>query len=285
VTNPTQSTTYYLTGTTGVCIKKDSMLVLVKPAPIADAGQGTTICFGKNASLQAGVGQLSYVWQPTTYLSNINGANADVIQPKNNITYNLSVVGVNGCSSLQDGQVTIQVTPQPKVFVGKDTSIAIGEPFVLQATDVNGSGFNQFAWQPFYLLNDASAQYPFIQNIQNNTQFSVTATTLAGCVGTDTVNIKVFNKADIYVPNAFTPNGDGTNDILRAIPVGIKLFNSFTVYDRYGYTIFNTTSAYNGWDGKNKNGILNTGSFVWVVSGVDFNGNLVERKGTVTLIR
>ncbi len=283
--NPTQTTTYYLTGTTVVCTKTDSMLVLVKPVPIPNAGQGTTICFGKNASLQAGAGQATYTWQPTTYLSNINGANADVLQPTKNITYSLAVIGANGCASLQDGQVTIKVTPPPKVFVGRDTSIAIGEPFVLQALDVNGSGFNQFAWQPFYLLNDATAQYPLIQNIKDNTIFSVIATTQAGCVGKDSIHIKVFTKPDIYVPNAFTPNGDGTNDVLLAIPVGIKAFAFFSVYDRYGQTVFTTTNAYNGWDGKNKNGILNTGSFVWVASGVDFNGRRVEKRGAVLLVR
>ncbi len=283
--NPTQTTTYFLTGTKGVCTKTDSMLVFVKPAPIANAGPGTTICFGKNASLQAGAGQASYTWQPTTYLSNANAAFTDVIKPTKDITYNLSVVGTNGCTSLQDGLVTIKVTAPPKVFVGNDTSIAIGEPFILQAQDVNGSGFNQFAWQPFYLLNDATSQYPLIQNIKANTMFSVTATTVAGCVGLDSVNIKVFDKPDIYVPNAFSPNADGKNDILRAIPVGIKLFNFFSVYDRYGNTIFTTTNAYSGWNGRNKNGTLNTGSFVWVASGVDFNGRAVERKGSVLLLR
>jgi gliding motility-associated-like protein len=283
--NPLQTTTYYLTGTTGICTKSDSMLVLVKPAPIAEAGQGQTICFGKNASLQAGAGQLSYTWQPSTFLSNANAAFADVIKPTNNITYSLSVVGTNGCASLQDGHANITVTPPPKVFVGNDTSIAIGEPFILQALEVNGSGFNKFEWQPFYLLNDAAAQYPLIQNIKENTTFSLIATTAAGCVGKDSIRIKVFNKPDIYVPNAFTPNGDGKNDMLRAIPVGIKLFNSFTVYDRYGHTIFTTTNASNGWDGKNNGGILNTGGFVWVASGVDFNGRDIFRKGSVLIIK
>jgi hypothetical protein len=138
--NPTVTTTYYLTGTTGVCTKKDSMQVLVKPAPIANAGQGATICYGQNTTLQAATGQQSYTWSPTTYLANINGATAEVVKPQNNITYSLSVVGTNGCASLQAAQVTIQVTPPPKVFVGNDTSIAIGEPFTIAAQDVNNSG-------------------------------------------------------------------------------------------------------------------------------------------------
>jgi gliding motility-associated-like protein len=283
--SPIQTTIYYLTGTTGVCTKTDSVTVLVKPAPIPNAGQGQTICFGKNASLQAGAGQVSYAWQPTAFLNNPNAAFTDVLQPTKDITYNLSVLGTNGCASLQDAQVTIKVTPPPKVFVGNDTSIAIGEPFVLHAQDVNGSGFNQFAWQPFYLLQDAIAQNAVIQNIQSNTSFSVTATTVAGCVGTDAINIKVFTKPDIYVPTAFTPNGDGVNDVLRAIPVGIRSFAYFTVFDRYGQLIFTTTEANKGWDGINKNGGLYAGSYVWITQGVDFKGRVVEKRGTVLLVR
>jgi gliding motility-associated-like protein len=283
--SPIQTTTYYLTGTTGVCTKTDSVTVLVKPAPIPNAGQGQTICFGKNASLQAGAGQVSYAWQPTAFLNNPNAAFTDVLQPTKDITYNLSVVGANGCASLQDAQVTIKVTPPPKVFVGNDTSIAIGEPFILHAIDVNGSGFNQFAWQPFYLLQNAAAQEPLIQNIQSNTSFSVTATTAAGCVGLDSINIKVFTKPDIYVPTAFTPNADGLNDVLRAIPVGIKSFGYFTVFNRYGQRIFTTTDANKGWDGKNKDGGLYAGTYVWITQGVDFRGRVVEKKGVVVLVR
>jgi gliding motility-associated-like protein len=283
--SPIQTTTYYLTGTTGVCTKTDSVTVLVKPAPIPNAGQGQTICFGKNASLQAGAGQVSYAWQPTAFLNNPNAAFTDVLQPTKDITYNLSVVGANGCASLQDAQVTIKVTPPPKVFVGNDTSIAIGEPFILHAIDVNGSGFNQFAWQPFYLLQNAAAQEPLIQNIQSNTSFSVTATTAAGCVGLDSINIKVFTKPDIYVPTAFTPNADGLNDVLRAIPVGIKSFGYFTVFNRYGQRIFTTTDANKGWDGKNKDGGLYAGTYVWITQGVDFKGRVVEKKGVVVLVR
>jgi gliding motility-associated-like protein len=282
---PTVTTTYYLTGTTGVCTKKDSMQVLVKPAPIANAGQGSTICYGQSTTLLAAAGQQSYTWSPTTYLANINGATAEVVKPQSNITYSLSVVGTNGCASLQAAQVTIQVTPPPKVFVGNDTSIAIGEPFTIAAQDVNNSGFNQYTWQPSFLLVDAAAQNAIIKNATTNTLFSVIASTAAGCVGKDSIYIKVFTKPDIYVPNAFTPNGDGTNDLLKAIPVGIKTFNSFTVFDRYGHTIFTSKNAYQGWDGTINGAAQNTGSFVWLATGVDFNGRVVERKGAVLLVR
>ena len=95
----------------------------------------------------------------------------------------------------------------------------------------------------------------------------------------------MFLKADIYVPNAFSPNGDGKNDVLKAIPVGIKIFKSFTVFDRFGQKVFWTSDANKGWDGKVNNSSSNTKSYVWIASGIDFKNNYIERKGSVLLIR
>ncbi|MBS1509839.1 MAG: gliding motility-associated C-terminal domain-containing protein [Bacteroidetes bacterium] len=89
----------------------------------------------------------------------------------------------------------------------------------------------------------------------------------------------------IYVPSAFTPNGDGTNDVLRAIVSGLKEFHYFTVYNRYGQVVFTTTDPANGWDGTFDGVRQHTGSFVWMLEVVDQTGTLIRQKGNVTLIR
>jgi gliding motility-associated-like protein len=100
------------------------------------------------------------------------------------------------------------------------------------------------------------------------------------------MTIKAFtSQADIFVPNAFTPNNDGHNDLLRAIPIGITQFKYFTVYNRWGQPVFTTTNASVGWDGTLSGNILPPGTFVWVAAGVDYTGRLVQRKGVVILIR
>src|SRR5262249_6863146 len=110
---------------------------------------------------------------------------------------------------------------------------------------------------------------------------TVTAQTAAGCFGTASVGIKVFSAADIYVPSAFTPNGDGHNDVLRAVPVGMKSFGVFMVFNRWGQTVFRSSDPASGWDGSS----AATGVYVWRATGVDLSGHVVRRQGTVLLMR
>lgn len=282
VANPVVNTKYYLTATTGVCSKTDSVLVQVKPAPVANPGPSQTLCPGQNTSLN-GSGGISYLWQPATYLSNPAVYNPAVTKPLSSITYQLVVTNANGCKSVQPKNVTINITPPPKIFAGNDTSIVIGQQLQLYATDINASGFNQFTWEPSTGLNNPFLQSP-LALISNNIKYTVKARTIAGCEGIDTINIKAFTRADIFVPNAFSPNGDGINDILRAIPVGIKTFKYMAIYDRYGTRMFYTNNANSGWDGKTKSGLYNTGGFIWLAEGVDYLNNNIVRKGTFLLI-
>jgi gliding motility-associated-like protein len=106
-----------------------------------------------------------------------------------------------------------------------------------------------------------------------------------GCMDTDTIKVKVFEGPAIYVPNAFTPNKDSKNDVLKAIPIGLKEFKYFTIYNRYGQQVFTTTDAAIGWDGSFKGTEQRTGTFVWFAEGIDYKGTILQQKGTVILIR
>jgi gliding motility-associated-like protein len=88
----------------------------------------------------------------------------------------------------------------------------------------------------------------------------------------------------IYVPTAFTPNGDGLNDILKAVPFDVEL-KKFTIYNRWGEIVFMTTDPDKGWDGTLKGQKQQTGVFVWQAEGLDFDNVPVSVKGTTTLIR
>jgi gliding motility-associated-like protein len=280
---PSITTKYYVTAKLGVCSAEDSVMIFVNPAPIADAGKDTTICFGQSVQLN-GNGGMTYMWSPPTYLNNPNINNPEVNKPENSISYDLNVIDVNGCKSLSSSTVNITVTPPAKVFAGNDTTVAIGEPLQLNAVDINNSGFIQYSWSPSYGLDNNSIANPVLIG-EKNISYTVTATTPAGCVGTDEINIKVYQGPEIYVPKGFTPNGDGKNDLLRAIPVGIKEFKYFAVYNRWGQRVFFTKDPSRGWDGT-VNGVLqDVSAFVWIANGVDYKGNIIQRKGTVMLIR
>ena len=113
----------------------------------------------------------------------------------------------------------------------------------------------------------------------------VTATTPQKCAGTAVINVKVYQGPEIYVPTAFTPGGDGLNDILKAISVGMKEFHYFRIYNRWGQLVFITSNPRIGWDGKIKGIPQGSATYVWIAEAVDYKDNLIRRKGTVTLIR
>ena len=89
----------------------------------------------------------------------------------------------------------------------------------------------------------------------------------------------------IYIPNAFSPNNDGLNDILKAIPNKIKEFKYFSLYNRWGEMVFTTSSLNKGWDGIYKGHKQNTGVYAWIAEVIDFEDKLIKIKGTTLLIR
>lgn len=281
--SPVADTKYYVTAELGVCSKTDSLLVFVNKSPVADAGENVTVCYGQNVQLN-GSGGIQYKWNPNLYLTNSNIQNPIVTKPLNTITYSLEVTDGNGCKSLNHETLTITVTPMTKVFAGNDTSVAIGEALVLQAIDVNGSGFNSYTWTPAYGLNNSNIANP-VTILDRDIKYVVTAVTPQGCEGSDDISIKVFKAPEIFVPNVFTPNGDGKNDMLKAIPVGIKEFKYFTVYNRWGEQVFTTHDSSSGWNGSINGVSQNVQLFTWLSEGIDFTGHTIKRKGTVLLLR
>jgi gliding motility-associated-like protein len=141
-----------------------------------------------------------------------------------------------------------------------------------------------FAWLPATGLNN-----PFIQNpvavLDRDITYQVTASTASDCKAIAYVRVKVYKGPEIYVPSAFTANGDGLNDLLYVIPAGIKVFHYFSIYNRWGQLAFTTSNPAVGWDGKIQGVLQSTAVFVWMAEAVDYFGNLIRRKGTVTLLR
>jgi gliding motility-associated-like protein len=281
--SPATTTTYTCTASWGTCQQQAAVTVTVNPAPIADAGQDTTICYGQSVQLN-GSGGTTYIWSPATGLSNPTVPNPIVENPDQNITYQLTVTDLLGCTALQPGTVTVHVTPPTQLFAGDDTSVLINEPIQLNALDINNSGFTSYAWFPATGLNDPDIPNP-VATLTTSTTYTITATTPAGCEGTATLTIKVYTTIDLIVPGAFTPNGDGHNDVLKVIPLGIRQLQYFAVFNRWGQRVFYTTDAGKGWDGTISGQPQLAGAYVWMAAGIDFNGSLQERKGSVILIR
>ncbi|MEO6253544.1 MAG: PKD domain-containing protein [Ferruginibacter sp.] len=185
----------------------------------------------------------------------------------------------NGCySDTLERDIIIYST---NAFAGNDTITPSGRPLQLQ-----GSGGISYEWIPTTGLND-----PFISNpiaILTGTQmvtYTLRAYTPLGCESFDDIKIQVYQAPEIYLPNAFTPNGNGLNDLYRGMPIGIKDFKYLKIFNRFGQEIFSTTDVQNGWDGTYKGKPQNSGVYVVIARGIDYRGLVVERQATVMLIR
>lgn len=164
-------------------------------------------------------------------------------------------------------------------FAGNDTIAVVNQPVQL-----NASGGTHYRWAPGNFLSDALIADP-IAILQRDQTFVLTVKNDDGCEAKDTVNIKVFEHLEVYVPSAFTPNGDGRNDVLHIVAPGLKELFYFRVYNRSGQLVFETKDLLKGWGGRIRDQLPGTSLYVWIMKGVTYLGNVVERKGTVTLIR
>lgn len=195
--------------------------------------------------------------------------------------YTVRLVGrsVNGCDSdTLDGLIKIYAT---KAFAGNDTAIASGMPLQLQA-----SGGISYEWTPATGLNN-----PFISNpvaTLTGTQiytYILKAYTPRGCESFDTINIQVYQAPEIYLPNAFSPNDDALNDLYRGRAIGLREFKYLRIFNRYGQEVFSTADPQKGWDGTYKGKKQGNGVYVVVARGIDYRGIVIDRQGTVMLIR
>jgi gliding motility-associated-like protein len=97
--------------------------------------------------------------------------------------------------------------------------------------------------------------------------------------------VKVYENITYYLPNAFSPNGDGLNEIFRPIPAGIVSTDWFRIFSRYGVLVFETSQMNKGWDGMFKGIKQPVGNYVWSIKGKGRDGKVVELKGNVVLVR
>jgi len=289
IASPSTTTTYTLTVVRGVCTHNDvQATVTVNPAPVANAGPDVATCAGKSVFLHgsgAGPGG-TYSWSPTTFLVAPNGPAPAVNRPTESISYTLTVTSAAGCVSLVPDTIHIEVIPPFHVMAGPDTSVYMGEAAQLHATVPDSVGPVTWQWTPSTGLdNPVGADPTVVLNTPEAVQYLVEATTAGGCTGTDTVTVKVFGVADLFVPNAFTPNNDGHNDVLKVIGPGVGQLVVFAVYDRWGRQVFLTKNAAVGWDGTMGGRALDAGTYVWMAEAVDIHGKVIQKKGTVVLIR
>lgn len=279
---PVATTTYQITSIIGHCNASDEVTVRLVPYPRANAGRDTIICFDTKTQLHASIIGSSFSWTPTSSLDNPNSLNP-VASPARSTKYVLSVYDNLGCPKPGLDAVTVTVLPKVNASAGKDTAVVVGQPLQL-----NGSGGTTYFWTPSTYLsrNDIKNPTGVYDGMIDSIRYKVLVSNQAGCSDSAYVTVRVFRtNPQIFVPTAFTPNGDGRNDYVRPIAVGISHMDYFRIYNRWGQLVFSSTDTERGWDGTIGGKQQSSGTFVWIVRGSDFTGKVIFAKGTVTLIR
>ena len=293
VATVTATTRFYLTVTNALgCNATDSVLVSVSSSLIPSIAISTplnTICKGKSATFNAivlyGGASPTFQWQKNgisvgtnsnTYTDN-NLADGDIIKCKL-----ISSVSCASPDSVESNSIVMTVANPPNNTRYPTVSTLINQPLQLLARNIGIS----YLWNPATGLNNKLIINP-VYIFNQTLEYTITIITPLGCQVVDTQLVKISGAKGIYVPKGFTPDGNGTNDRLYPILVGIKQLIYFRVYNRWGNLIFETNNGNPaaGWDGK-FNGLLQPEeTYTWTAEAIDIDNIVIKKSGNSFLIR
>jgi gliding motility-associated-like protein len=191
----------------------------------------------------------------------------------------LTVQNAQGCKFVA-APVPLNITVAPNVEAGPDIYLTPGNSKIISASIANATAYD-FLWTPSTALNATDILNP-VTSTQNPLTYFVTATDrVSGCTDYDSVSVKIIT--EIFVPGAFSPNGDGTNDTwgipaLQGYPEAMV-----TVYNRYGQIIYQSKGYNKPWDGTFRGTAQPVGTYVYFIKPSAADARYL--KGTVTLIR
>ena len=283
------STTLYLKVFNGDCEVIQSTIVSVSTLNIV-VPETVLACFGDpvQIGLQVAPTNCTFTWSPVEYIISGSNSSSPVVDPPVNTTFFVTVTNSNQCQKL----VSIPVIVQSGTFLNSINAwcihphIFLGESTLLESTLLTDNVY-QYSWTPS--LNLAT---PFQHNTNasptETTLYTIKVTDIFGCFKTDTVTIfvteRICDEPFIFIPNAFTPNGDGINDVLYVRSDIIESF-TFRIYNRLGELIFETSSTSIGWDGKYKGEKCTPGVYDYYLEGICNNKEIILKKGNITLIK
>lgn len=276
---PSSSSPFVIHAQLQSCVAQDTMQVRLVNYPVHAPFQEFSICYGDAATLTAANG-VYYAWNPSSSVDQPNQPRT-LAHPTDTTLYVVSKIDTLGCPKPTFDSIQVDVIPPVKVFAGNDTLITLGESFMLHGTsNVPGT----YTWLPPDGLSDVHIPDPIASGTRDIT-YTLKVSTPIGCYGIDSIHVRYLKGPDIYVPTAFTPNGDGHNDVLRPFPVGIVRLDYFRVYNRWGELVFETSQYLQGWNGYYRGKPADPGGYVWVVKGEDERGRTFLKKGVAVLIR
>ena len=286
VATPPATTIYLVKGLTNLgCEKNDSVKVIVIQPSTVNAPPDDSLCLGQGMQLIATGTQL-YTWTPATGLNDPN-TSSPIARPVSSITYIVTGSDSRKCFVTTDS-VRISVFPLPIVNAGPDMTIAVGASTPLNANP--SADVVNITWSPAEGLSCTNCPNP-IASPKKRTEYTIRVINAGGCVNTDKITIFVTcSNENIFVPNTFSPDGDGNNDIFYPRGRGIATIKSFRIFSRWGQQVFqrlnfNVNDVSAGWDGTFKGSKLSPDVYVYIIEVICENDLVMNLKGDVMLVR
>lgn len=268
---PAVDTTYFVSFTNACGTSSDSVNIFVSEV-IPTIRQDTAVCPFEPVALMAG-GGVSYSWTPTVRVANPLVANTTVTPAKTD-WYTVSVTNEFGCLDTIGFQ--IEVFNLPKLTVSPDVYAVQGDLVPIWA-----EGNGTIEWFPKTLITCPTCPSTEVFPPRDAT-YTAVLTDINGCKTQDAVSI--YYDPLIYVPNAFTPDGQPPNNMFKAVTNNIIEFE-LTIYNRWGQIVFKSFDIDGEWDGYYGGQLAQDGVYVWQIQYTDLNEERESLTGHVVLLR
>jgi gliding motility-associated-like protein len=271
----------------GTCLFPLSAGVLVRivlpPAAPVIATDKQLICAGETVQLQA---SQSFALQWFRNGQPLPGSTGVQLAVQSSGTYAATSINSAGCSSSFSNLLVITVVDKPVtpvLEIDGTTQFCKDETRLLRMLKIPPT--HSIQWY----RNNTLIPLVFTDTLRVNdgATYRVTLTNSNGCISdfSNAIVTAVVCETGIYVPDVFTPNGDGVNDVIRPITPGIKKFKWFRIYNRWGNLVFESADAQKAWDGKLRGQDQPAETYIWVVEGADSRGVQIKKSGMLNLVR
>lgn len=273
----TYSVELFIKNNTTGCVDTLVKQMIIYP-PLTVTTTGDSICQGSSGQIGV-VGGTTFDWEMPAGLNDNTIANPTA-NPSSSTTYTVVATDLNGCTDTATAFVYVQLPPN-----GDDDTVTIVIGQTATYSPVAGIGFT-YTWTPTTDLSCTTCPNPSSTSTVDII-YTVTVTDKMGCFVQNYVfDVHVLPLASIDVPTAFTPNGDGTNDVVYVAGWGIKDLVYFKIFNRWGELIFETSDLKIGWDGTYRGVPQNTETYVYEASALPYiDSKPLFKKGTIKLLR
>jgi len=264
---------YTITVTDAAGITTTTTVTITQPSALVASSSFTNgTCASNNGTatvtVSGGTPGYAYIWS--------NGQTAQTATGLSSGTYTVTVTDINGCTNMQS--VTINQVLPLTTELNNTTCDGVNDG-IATVSPLGGTSPYTYSWS-----NGETTQTIAGLNAGN---YSVTVIDANGCSNTTAINVTDSTAGEFYLPNAFSPNGDGENDVLQIYYGDIRCIKTLKliIYDRWGEKVFKTSDPGFQWDGTHKGNMMNAAVFVYYLKAIFISGENIFKKGNISLIK